>query len=52
MRDVLKLHEVFARLRVSPDCCRARENAELRRGVQRIDFQRVLEGVDRLRKLL
>ena len=52
MRDVLEAHQVFAgmgrvaRLLVGP------RNAEFRRSVQRIQLERMLEGVDGLRILL
>ena len=52
LRDVLEAHQVFAGLRRVAGLLVGARDAELSRSMQRIQFERMLEGVDRLRILL
>ncbi len=51
LRDVLEARQVLAGVGDVAGLLVGARESELRRGVQRIQLERVLEGVDRLRKL-
>ncbi len=52
LRDVLEAHQVLAGAGEVARLLVGTRQSKLRRGVQRVQLQRVLKGIDRLRKLL